>query len=119
MREKKEKHTRAVQIMNELIERTVIYEHEDGGGNPGVLPVPEKDETMPYTLGEGGSEIMGPSDLWTEEGAASPQPIDPKNPDPESNQNGGDINKDKNRQGIYIYIQLFTIPQQLDPFPPF
>ncbi|KAM7501384.1 hypothetical protein LguiB_000288 [Lonicera macranthoides] len=99
LREKKEKHTRAVQIMNELIETTVIYEHEDSGGNPGpgVLPIPEEDETTPYILGEGGSEIMGPSDIWTED-VAFPQPTDPKNPDSQSNQNDGDINKDKNRQ---------------------
>ena len=106
LREQKEKHTWAVQIMNELINNTHIYEYDDSGGNPGVLPTAnELDETMPYKLGEDGSDdIKGPIDLWMED-EPFPQRTDQENLDYESNQNGNgnQINLDKNKQGVYIY----------------
>ncbi|KAM7516323.1 hypothetical protein LguiA_005906 [Lonicera macranthoides] len=77
------------QMLKTLKDNKDMLNTKEGGGipGPGVLPVPKEDETTPYILGEGGSKIMGPSDLWPE-GVASPQPTDPKNPDSESNQNG-------------------------------
>ncbi|KAM7501378.1 hypothetical protein LguiB_000282 [Lonicera macranthoides] len=115
MREKKEKHMRAVQIMNELIKNTRIYEYEDSGGNPRELTEVKEDETTPYTLGEGGfDDIMGPSDIWTED-VPFPQQIDQDHSDSESNQNGdGDqINKDMNKQGIEEPIKERTVETPL------
>ncbi|KAM7496015.1 hypothetical protein LguiA_020429 [Lonicera macranthoides] len=77
------------QMLKTLKDNKDMLNTKEGGGipGPGVLPVPKEDETTPYILGEGGSKVMGPSDLWPE-GVASPQPTDPKNPDSESNKNG-------------------------------
>ncbi|KAJ6953802.1 hypothetical protein NC652_005511 [Populus alba x Populus x berolinensis] len=48
---KKQKHTWSVQIMRELLQKTVMYEYE----NDGSSPLPRKvDETLPYDLGDGG-----------------------------------------------------------------
>ncbi|XP_011026110.1 PREDICTED: uncharacterized protein LOC105126812 [Populus euphratica] len=48
---KKKKHTWSVQIMRELLQKTVMYEYENDGSNP----LPSKvDETHPYALGFGG-----------------------------------------------------------------
>ncbi|KAL9395799.1 hypothetical protein Peur_010052 [Populus x canadensis] len=48
---KKKKHTWSVQIMRELLHKTIMYEYE----NDGSSPLPSKvDETRPYALGVGG-----------------------------------------------------------------
>lgn len=48
---KKKKHKWSVQIMRELLKKTVMYEYE----NDGSSPLPRKvDETLPYDLGDGG-----------------------------------------------------------------
>ncbi|KAJ6938720.1 hypothetical protein NC651_005222 [Populus alba x Populus x berolinensis] len=48
---KKKKHKWSVQIMRELLKKTVMYEYE----NDGSSPLPSKvDETRPYNLGDGG-----------------------------------------------------------------
>ncbi|BFG43097.1 hypothetical protein CerSpe_293710 [Prunus speciosa] len=57
IREKKEKHKWSVQIMNELLTRTSMYEYEDSGMNP--APLKDKEETLPYEIVDGGDVIMG------------------------------------------------------------
>ncbi|CAL9023681.1 unnamed protein product [Prunus brigantina] len=56
-REKKEKHTWAIQIMNELLKRAVMYEYEDSGMNPqGAAPSRrDNDETSPYEIVDSGN----------------------------------------------------------------
>ncbi|KAH0978357.1 hypothetical protein GBA52_028076 [Prunus armeniaca] len=58
IREKKEKHKWSVQIMNELLTRTSMYEYEHSGMNPD--PLKDKEETLPYEIVDGGDVIMGP-----------------------------------------------------------
>lgn len=48
IREKKEKHKWSVQIMNELLTRTSMYEYEFSGMKPD--PGKDKDETLPYEI---------------------------------------------------------------------
>ncbi|PQM40041.1 hypothetical protein Pyn_33115 [Prunus yedoensis var. nudiflora] len=57
IREKKEKHKWSVQIMNELLKRTSMYEYEYSGMNPD--PRKDKEETLPYEIVDGGDVIMG------------------------------------------------------------
>ncbi|KAM4087414.1 hypothetical protein ACJW30_10G176300 [Castanea mollissima] len=53
--EKKKKHTWAVQILNELLHYTSIYEYEDTGSNPVTATVTSQTdvETKPYVLSDG------------------------------------------------------------------
>lgn len=48
---KKKKHKWSVQIMRELLKKTVMYEYENDGSSPQPRKV---DETRPYDLGDGG-----------------------------------------------------------------
>ncbi|XP_021821891.1 uncharacterized protein LOC110763414 isoform X1 [Prunus avium] len=59
IREKKEKHKWSVQIMNELLTRTSMYEYEYSGMNPD--PRKDKEETLPYEIV--GDVIMGPENI--------------------------------------------------------
>ncbi|CAK7346530.1 unnamed protein product [Dovyalis caffra] len=52
LEEEKKKHKWSVQIMNELIQQTIMYEYEHDGSSP--LPS-EVDESQPYAFGVGGS----------------------------------------------------------------
>ncbi|XP_062021260.1 uncharacterized protein LOC133737777 [Rosa rugosa] len=55
IRNKKEKHKWAVQIMDKLLESALMYEYEDSGGmNPQAATT---DETRPYKISDGGHHI--------------------------------------------------------------
>ncbi|KAH7577590.1 hypothetical protein JRO89_XS01G0271100 [Xanthoceras sorbifolium] len=57
LREKKQKHTWSIQVMNELLQRARMYEYEDDGTKPiPALSQPEEDsqETKPYAIGAHG-----------------------------------------------------------------
>lgn len=55
VRERKEKHTWSVQVMEELLARTSMYEYEDNGRSPHHLTSIERDhgETTPYSIVDG------------------------------------------------------------------
>ncbi|XVF32516.1 hypothetical protein REPUB_Repub17cG0089300 [Reevesia pubescens] len=57
LREKKEKHTWAVQIMNKLLEHASMYQYEDNSNRP-QLSLYESDETKPCEFTEGGDIKM-------------------------------------------------------------
>ncbi|XP_062019922.1 uncharacterized protein LOC133736451 [Rosa rugosa] len=59
IRNKKEKHKWAVQIMDKLLESASMYEYEDSGMNPQAATIsPHKDdETRPYKISDGGDQI--------------------------------------------------------------
>ncbi|KAH9729706.1 ANK REP REGION domain-containing protein [Citrus sinensis] len=56
IREKKQKHTWSVQILDELLRRASLYEYDDDGGKPLRRPSSqaEEDETSPYPIVDGG-----------------------------------------------------------------
>ncbi|XP_062019923.1 uncharacterized protein LOC133736452 [Rosa rugosa] len=54
IRNKKEKHKWAVQIMDKLLEKALMYEYEDSGMNPQEATT---DETRPYKISDGGHHI--------------------------------------------------------------
>ncbi|KAK8630687.1 hypothetical protein V6N13_079468 [Hibiscus sabdariffa] len=53
LREKKQKHTWAVQIMNELLQHVSMYQYEDNGCQP-QLSLYDADETKPYEITKDG-----------------------------------------------------------------
>ena len=56
--EKKQKHTWAVQIMNELLRSTSTYEYDDTAGTspmPGTVAPTDSDPTKPYAVSDGGT----------------------------------------------------------------
>ncbi|GMI73801.1 hypothetical protein HRI_001049400 [Hibiscus trionum] len=57
LREKKQKHTWAVQIMNELLQHVSMYQYEDNGCRP-QLSLYDADETKPYEITVGGNVKM-------------------------------------------------------------
>ncbi|KAE8660669.1 type I inositol 1,4,5-trisphosphate 5-phosphatase CVP2-like [Hibiscus syriacus] len=57
LREKKQKHTWAVQIMNELLQHVSMYQYEDNGCRP-QLSLYDSDETKPYEITEVGDVKM-------------------------------------------------------------
>ncbi|XP_024167407.1 uncharacterized protein LOC112173949 [Rosa chinensis] len=59
IRNKKEKHKWAVQIMDKLLESASMYEYEDSGMNPQAATIspPKDDETKPYKISDGGDHI--------------------------------------------------------------
>ncbi|KAK2648408.1 hypothetical protein Ddye_015897 [Dipteronia dyeriana] len=58
IREKKQKNTWSIQVMNELLKRASMYEYEDDGKKPQQSPPQpgddSHDETKPYEIGAGG-----------------------------------------------------------------
>ncbi|KAH9729698.1 ANK REP REGION domain-containing protein [Citrus sinensis] len=56
IRDKKQKHTWSVQILDELLRRASLYEYDDDGGKPLRRPSSqaEEDETSPYAIVDGG-----------------------------------------------------------------
>ncbi|KAL5863954.1 hypothetical protein ACOSQ3_001468 [Xanthoceras sorbifolium] len=57
LREKKQKHTWSIQVMNKLLQQASMYEYEDDGTKPiPALSQPEEDsqETKPYAIGAQG-----------------------------------------------------------------
>ncbi|KAL6210598.1 hypothetical protein ACLB2K_015830 [Fragaria x ananassa] len=57
IRNKKEKHKWAVQIMDKLLESARMYEYEDSGMNPLAAPISSNGETRPYEISDGGDRI--------------------------------------------------------------
>ena len=54
IQEKKEKHTWAVQVMNQLLQCASMYEYDDNGGSPmGAKEEAEEEETQPYHFANG------------------------------------------------------------------
>ncbi|PPD85671.1 hypothetical protein GOBAR_DD17394 [Gossypium barbadense] len=73
LREKKRKHTWAVQVMNELLQHVSIYQYEDNGCRP-QLSLYDADEIKPYEFTEDGDIKM---------------PIDDSNPAKQRDQSKG------------------------------
>ncbi|KAK9945241.1 hypothetical protein M0R45_010766 [Rubus argutus] len=94
IRNKKEKHKWAVQIMDELLKSALMYEYEDSGMNP-ISTHKVNDETMPYTISDGG-QIVTLGDL-KEPPMTSPSSTDCQQND--NNQNNGKNGKEKIGEG--------------------
>lgn len=90
IREKKQKHTWSVQILEELLQRASLYESDDDGGRWPSLQA-EEDETRPYAIG-GGGDIALPADAFFEmEGGQQPvTPPTDHNKNSEDKNEGGD-----------------------------
>ncbi|KAL9358831.1 hypothetical protein Peur_046954 [Populus x canadensis] len=90
---KKKKHTWSVQIMRELLHKTIMYEYE----NDGSSPLPSKvDETRPYALGVGGRVTYSDMEEELQENSEQMTKNDKVN---KKNQRTGEDSQNKDGEG--------------------
>ncbi|XP_023532790.1 uncharacterized protein LOC111794857 isoform X2 [Cucurbita pepo subsp. pepo] len=103
IQEKKEKHTWAVQVMNQLLQCASMYEYDDNGGSPmGAKEEAEEEETQPYHFANGSVtfddyNISGHPTHHLQPPTDSPQ--QPNMPSPE------EINDEEKEEGTNIVIE--------------
>lgn len=97
IREKKEKNTWSVQIMNELIRRALAYEYDQNGRNPHLVAHSDgKEETLPYKIDDCGRVLF---DNLEDSGPKTPIPNSS-----EAKQGNGDRQHSKGTEGNPVYI---------------
>ncbi|XP_065859616.1 uncharacterized protein [Euphorbia lathyris] len=111
LRDKKEKHTWCVQIMEEVLQRAVMYEYEHTGKSP-QLTIPN--DEVPYTFGIGG-EIQHNMDIWDQ---TQHNNIDNKlNQQPENSTeflDTGDHNKMAKKETLVLYPEKKGVSQVVE-----
>ncbi|XP_050364603.1 uncharacterized protein LOC126783223 [Argentina anserina] len=112
IRNKKEKNKWAVQIMDKLLESSLMYEYEDSGMNPQaetILSSHKDDETKPYDITDGGDNITFGS---IEEQSMT---VQSSATDPQQNGNKGNNIKEKEvtREEIIKKLSELLLPPKL------
>ena len=107
--EKKQKHTWAVQIMNELLHYTSSYEYDATGADPVQVAATistTDTETMPYHVSGSTVKFAGESSLEDQKPKATPNTGTSKTDQEDKNKETGDT--DNTKQGINnpLYVLL-------------